>query len=77
MGGVIHGPTGNKLTLQVAASKDPESAALDLIQVIKGYLRDGKVDERIYNAARAPSRAGCVELKTEWRDPDFREDEPA
>ena len=60
------------------ASKDPEGANLDRIQVIKGWYKDGELSERIFNVAlsddrlvgtdgSAPKTEAAVNLSTgEW-----------
>lgn len=39
------------------ASKDAESANLDRIQVVKGWYKDGKMQEKIFNVALSDGRA--------------------
>ena len=77
--------------------KDPQGVNLQRIQVIKGWLEQGKSREQVYDVAcsdglvpdpdtnRCPDNGasvnpedcsvsteqGAVELKSQWRDPDF------
>ena len=79
------------------AMKDPQGVNLQHIQVIKGWLEQGKSREQVYDVAcsdglvpdpdtnRCPDNGaavnsedcsvsteqGAVELKSQWRDPDF------
>ena len=79
------------------AMKDPQGVNLQRIQVIKGWLEQGKSREQVYDVAcsdglvpdpdtnRCPDNGaavnpedcsvsteqGAVELKSQWRDPDF------
>ena len=58
MGGDLS-PTTNKSKapqLMIAISKDPIGANLDRVQVIKGYLKDGKTHEKIYDVAWSNNR---------------------
>ncbi|MBN8509798.1 MAG: DUF3604 domain-containing protein [Burkholderiales bacterium] len=50
-------PNGKAPTFLVAALKDPYGANLDRIQVVKGWVdKDGKAQERIYDAAVSGGR---------------------
>lgn len=62
-------------TFLVWAMKDPESANLDRIQIVKGWLQDGQTHERFYNVAlsdgrqiaadgSAPGNGAAVDLTT-------------
>lgn len=76
MGADLRLTAGKAPTFLVAATKDPEGANLDRIQVVKGWLgADGKTYERIFDVAwsgdRQPGRDGklppvgnTVDLKT-------------
>ncbi len=56
MGSEITGPLP-ALSLNVSAQKDPKSANLDRIQVVKGWLDDnGQTHEKIYNVAWSGDR---------------------
>lgn len=84
MGGVISSPDKKQApTFLIAAMKDPFSANLDRIQVVKGWLDDkGRTHEKIYNVVwgdahrRKLSRKGklppvgnTVDIKNaSWRD---------
>jgi hypothetical protein len=57
MGGSLDGAEGEAPTFILAATKDPEGANLDRIQVIKGFLRaDGTTGEAIYDVAWSGDR---------------------
>jgi hypothetical protein len=58
MGGDLStAPRGKKFSMMIAASKDPDGANLDRIQVIKGWVDSkGKQHERIYDAAVSGDR---------------------
>jgi predicted small lipoprotein YifL len=58
MGGTLTAaPPGDAPSFMVAASKDPEGANLDRIQVIKGWVdATGESQEKIYNVAWAGDR---------------------
>jgi hypothetical protein len=43
-------------TFLIEAAKDPKSGHLDRMQVIKGWLEDGRTHERVYDAAWAGDR---------------------
>lgn len=76
MGGDLKLPAGKAPTFLVAATKDPEGANLDRIQVIKGWLgADGKTYEKIFDVAwsgdrkvsangKLPPVGNTVDLKT-------------
>ena len=57
--------TGRAPTLLVAATKEADGANLDRIQIVKGWIENGKQMERIYNVAlsngRKPDSAGKIE----------------
>ena len=58
MGGdLTRGPAGRAPHFLIKATRDPEGANLDRIQVIKGWLdSDGSAKEKIYNVAVSDSR---------------------
>jgi hypothetical protein len=58
MGGdLTDGPAGEVPKLMIRAMRDPDNANLDRVQVIKGWLDDGELYERIYDAACSDGRA--------------------
>ena len=79
----------------VSALKDPGTpqspgTQLQRIQVIKGWVEDGEIQEAIYDVAGDPNNGATVDpvtgepvgpgfdsLCTVWEDPDFDPDEPA
>ncbi len=58
MGGNLSvAPRGKSPVFMLAASKDPDGANLDRIQVVKGWLgRDGEPREKVYNVALSDGR---------------------
>ncbi|UQY80281.1 DUF3604 domain-containing protein [Candidatus Hepatincola sp. Av] len=58
MGGdLAEAPNGEKIKLLIRASKDPDGANLDRIQVVKGWLdANGKSHEKVYNVAWSKGR---------------------
>jgi len=57
MGGELEGGDGRAPTLVIAASKDPDGANLDRVQVVKGWLGpDGKAREKIFDVALSDGR---------------------
>jgi Protein of unknown function (DUF3604) len=66
IGGDLAGdPEGRAPTFLVAATKEADGANLDRIQIVKGWVENGKQMERIYNIAlsgdRKPDAAGTIE----------------
>jgi len=52
MGGDLTGGDGKAPTFLVSATQDPESASLDRVQVVKGWVdASGKSQEKIYNVS--------------------------
>ena len=70
MGGdLTAAPEGESPAFLIAAVHDPNSALLDRVQIIKGWVgEDGASNENIYDALVSGS---APELVTVWRDPDF------
>jgi hypothetical protein len=65
MGGNLQRPSGDQLvTLMIATKKDPIWANLDRIQIVKGWIENGKAMEKIYDVAwsgdRQPDANGKV-----------------
>lgn len=57
MGGdLTNAPQGKKPTFVLVAAKDPEGAHLDRIQIIKGWVKDGKTYEEVINVAWSGDR---------------------
>ena len=57
MGGDLHAATRGAPSFIVAATKDPEGANLDRVQVIKGWVDStGKAHERVYDVAVSDGR---------------------
>ncbi len=57
MGGVLQPATGAAPTFLVQASRDPDGANLDRLQIIKGWLTaDGELQEKVYNVAASDGR---------------------
>ena len=64
-------PRGRSMRLLIDAVQDPRSAALDRIQVVKGWLDErGQSREQVFDAAQA-SGEGARKLTTVWTDPLF------
>ena len=65
MGGDLPASDGKKApTFLVWAQKDPDDANLDRVQIIKGWTKDGKLFEKVYDVAwsgdRKPGKDGNV-----------------
>jgi hypothetical protein len=57
MGGQLPATLNTAPQFMIAATRDPDSANLDRIQVVKGWLdSNGKLQERIYNVALSDNR---------------------
>ena len=58
MGGMLNGaPVGKPLSFIVAASKDPDGANLDRVQIVKGWLdAEGKTQEKIFDVVWSGGR---------------------
>ena len=80
MGGdLTHAPGDKRPRFIVAASKDPQGANLDRVQIVKGWRAcDGKLEEKVFDVALAENRTdGATELTAVWEDPGFDADELA
>ncbi len=76
MGGTLVLRGHQRPTLLVRARRDPRSAPLERIQIVKGWLRDGEPTERIYDVAcsegllpdpdthRCPDNGATLDLET-------------
>lgn len=57
-------PEGGAPTFLVAATKEPDGANLDRIQIVKGWVENGEQKERIYDVAlsdgRKPDGSGAI-----------------
>jgi hypothetical protein len=64
MGGdLTRGPRGKAPSFMVVASKDPDGATLDRVQIVKGWLeKDGSLGEKVYDVALSDGRQ--VDAKT-------------
>jgi hypothetical protein len=51
MGAELHGADGRAPILVASALRDPSSAALDRLQIIKGWVADGETNEQVYDVA--------------------------
>ena len=56
MGSDVGDYQGKPIQLMIHASKDPEGANLDRIQVVKSWVDKGQIAERIYNVAWSGDR---------------------
>jgi hypothetical protein len=56
MGGVLPAPAAAAPTFVVSALKDPDSAHLDRIQIVKGWSQNGQSFEEIYDVAWSGGR---------------------
>jgi hypothetical protein len=60
------------------ASKDPEGAGLERMQIIKIWVEGNDYQEKIFTVARSRKpAAGASVLTTVWRDPEFNAGQPA
>jgi len=62
MGAELHGADGRAPVLVASALRDPSSAALQRLQIIKGWVADGQTNEQVYDVAC--SDGGEVDPKT-------------
>ena len=74
MGAELHGADGRAPILVASALRDPSSAALQRLQIIKGWVADGVTNEQVYDVAcsdggqvdpethRCPDNGARVEL---------------
>jgi hypothetical protein len=85
MGGTLHGADGHAPNFAVAALRDPESASLTKVQIVKGWVdAAGTTHEKVYDVAGDPRPRGSVDARTcqtggrgyadlcsVWSDPNF------
>src|SRR4030095_4836692 len=76
MGGDLPAKKGKEPTFIVWATKDPDDANLDRIQIVKGWTKDGQIFEKIYDVAwsgdrkldpkthKVPAVGNTVDIKT-------------
>jgi hypothetical protein len=76
MGGELPAKKGKEPTFIVWATKDPDDANLDRIQIVKGWTKDGQIFEKVYDVAwsgdrkldpatgKVPAVGSTVDLKT-------------
>ena len=76
MGADLPAKKGKEPTFIVWATKDPDDANLDRIQIVKGWTKDGQIFEKIYDVAwsgdrkldpkthRVPAVGNTVDIKT-------------
>jgi hypothetical protein len=103
MGGQLNQTQKEIPEFVVWATRDPKSAPLERVQIIKGWLSDTGLREKVFDVACASGKevdqtsnqcpdvapsvnlkdcsysenVGSSELKTLWRDPDFKHEEQA
>jgi hypothetical protein len=57
MGGDLVEGKGKSPKFMVLATKDPEGASLDLVQIVKGWFdAEGKLQEKVYDVVLADDR---------------------
>jgi len=57
MGGDLLASTGKAPKLMIHAAKDPKSANLDRIQVVKGWLENGEFKEKVFDVSWSGNRS--------------------
>lgn len=72
MGGVLGEKPADAMapTFLVSAQRDPESAKLDRIQIVKGWIEGTEAREAVFDAVVAP-QDGASSLAGVWTDPAF------
>lgn len=61
MGGTIENNNGRAPEFIVWALKDPDGARLDRIQIIKGWYKNGRLEEKIFNVALSDGRTAAAD----------------
>ena len=51
MGAELHGADGRSPTFVASALKDPNSASLQRLQIVKGWIEKGETYEQVYDVA--------------------------
>ena len=51
MGAELHGADGRAPILAASALQDPNSAALQRLQIVKGWVASGQTHEQVYDVA--------------------------
>ena len=79
MGGdLAHAPDDKAPRFIVSASKDPDGANLERLQIVKGWQdKKGELQEKVIDIALSDDQAGAAKLATVWQDPDFDNNCPA
>jgi hypothetical protein len=91
MGGTLPAREGQSPQFLISATRDANSAPLQRVQIIKGWLENGESREKVFDVILADDISGKVDLKTGkwdeksgaaqlqtlWRDPTFKPDQPA
>jgi hypothetical protein len=74
MGAAISGDGRERFRLAIFASQDPKDAALQRLQVVKGWIdAEGETHEQVYDALVSEKSGGASHLNAVWQDPDFDE----
>ncbi|MEO0973344.1 MAG: DUF3604 domain-containing protein, partial [Pseudomonadota bacterium] len=77
MGGTLSSAPGVAPRLLLIAQRDPASAAIDEVQVIKGWQTEDGVEEAVTTVFLAGDTNGASVICQQWVDPDFDGTKPA